>query len=106
MDSVERLMWWLFGSSAGALTRVRLVRALKAEPSNNQKLADDLTLDYTTVRHHLRVLTKNGFLLTGGPKYGQLFFLSPSFESHWAAFEKIAAKVAPENPGGPSHGAS
>ncbi len=106
MDSVERLMWWLFGSSAGASTRVRLVRALKAEPRNNQRLADELTLDYTTVRHHLRVLSKNGFLMTGGPKYGQLFFLSPSFESHWAMFEKIAAKVAPETDGGKPHGAS
>lgn len=101
-----RVLWWLFASSAGAVTRTRVLLAIREEPRNARRLKEALDLDYTTVRHHLRVLTKNGFLLTGGPKYGQLFFLSPSFESHWAAFEKIAAKVAPENPGGPSHGAS
>jgi DNA-binding transcriptional ArsR family regulator len=104
VDGVERLMWWLFGSSAGAATRVRIVRAIKDAPRNNQKLCDDLALDYTTVRHHLRVLFKNGFVMTGGPKYGQLFFLSPSFESHWTAFERIAAKVVPQQTGGNPHG--
>ncbi len=89
VDSVERIMWWLFGSSAGASTRGRVVLAIREQPRNAQQLAEALDLDYTTVRHHLRVLGKNGLVSTAGERYGQVYFLSPSMESHWSAFEHI-----------------
>jgi DNA-binding transcriptional ArsR family regulator len=105
LDGVERVLWWLFASSAGAATRGRIVRALKEAPRNNQQLADDLRLDYTTVRHHLRVLGKNGFVVAGGPKYGQLYFLTPSLEAHWSAFERVAQRSSEGQGGGERHGA-
>src|SRR5438876_7149301 len=39
--------------------------------------------------HHLRVLGKNGLVTTVGERYGQVYFLSPSIESHWTVFESI-----------------
>ncbi len=89
MDSIERILHWLFESSAGALTRIRIVRAIREKPRNALQLAEALGLDYTTVRHHLRVLEKNGLLSTAGERYGQVYFLSTSMESHWGVFERI-----------------
>ncbi|TLZ96194.1 MAG: winged helix-turn-helix transcriptional regulator [Methanobacteriota archaeon] len=89
MDSLERVLWWLFRSSIGATTRARVLVAIRDEPRNAQQLAEGLALDYKTVRHHLRVLGKNGLVTTAGERYGQVYFLSPSIESHWAVFEKI-----------------
>ncbi len=93
MDSVERILWWLFGSSAGASTRGRVVLAIREQPRNAQQLAEALDLDYTTVRHHLRVLSENGLVATAGERYGQVYFLSSSMESHWAVFERIEENV-------------
>ena len=93
MDSVERVLWWLFGNSAGSRTRARVVLAIREEPRNTQQLAGALGLDYTTVRHHLRVLGKNALVTTAGERYGQVYFLSNAFESHWGVFEEIATKA-------------
>ena len=89
MDSLERVLWWLFRSSIGAATRARVLVAIRDEPRNAQQLAEGLALDYKTVRHHLRVLGKNGLVTTAGERYGQVYFLSPSIESRWAVFENI-----------------
>ena len=89
VDSLERVLWWLFRSSIGAATRARVLLAIREEPRNAQQLAGALVLDYKTVRHHLRVLGKNGLVTTVGERYGQVYFLSPSIESHWTVFESI-----------------
>lgn len=92
MDDVERLLWWLVQGSAGAPTRVRVLRALRARPRNAQQLADELRVDYTTVRHHLRVLSANHLIEGVGERYGQVYFLSSRLESRWPAFEQIAGR--------------
>ncbi len=100
MDSLERILWWLFAGSAGADTRTRVLRAIREQPRNAQQLAQALGLDYTTVRHHLRVMEKNGLVTTTGDRYGRLYFLSGSMESHWDIFEGILQqkKQPPKEP--------
>lgn len=93
VDSIERVLWWLFGSSIGAATRARVLLAIREEPRNAQQISDALGLDYTTVRHHLRVLGRNGLVTTAGDRYGQVYFLSASMESHWSVFERIVERV-------------
>lgn len=100
MDSVQQLIWWLFQSSAGGPTRVRLVRALRDEPQNAQQLAIALDLDYTTVRHHLRVLQRNRLLEARGERYGQVYFLAPTLEEHWSSLEGIVARGRARRTGG------
>ncbi len=93
MDSLERILWWLFAGSAGADTRSRVLRAIREQPRNAQQLSQALDLDYTTVRHHLRVMEKNGLVTTTGDRYGKLYFLSNSMESHWDIFETILTRT-------------
>jgi DNA-binding transcriptional ArsR family regulator len=89
MDSFERLLWWLFAGSAGAKTRGQVLYSLKEQPKNAQQLSQALHLDYTTVRHHLRVLETNKILLAEGDKYGRVYFVSEMMEAHWATLEDI-----------------
>ncbi len=99
MDSFGRLLWWLFGSSVGAPVRGKVVHAIRDEPRNAQQLAELLDLDYTSIRHHLRVLLKNQVVVTSGPRYGQVYFLSPATESHWDDLERILEKFRKKNEG-------
>lgn len=47
-----------------------------ATPLNAHQLAKELNMDYTTIRHHLEVLVKNGVLEAVGEKYGATFYIS------------------------------
>lgn len=92
MDSFERLLWWLFAGSAGARTRALVLSSIRQEPRNAQQLSVALNLDYTTVRHHLRVLESNRLVLTEGEKYGKVYFISENMEAHWDKLEAILKK--------------
>jgi DNA-binding transcriptional ArsR family regulator len=100
LDAFERLLWWLFVGSAGAKTRVQVLLAIKEEPRNALQLAQKLVLDYTTVRHHLKVLEKNGIVVTEGDKYGRVYFVSDAMEFHWKSLESILEKTGRAKRGG------
>jgi len=99
LDGVQQLIWWLFQSSAGGPTRLRLVRTLREEPRNAQQLSLALGLDYTTVRHHLRVLQRNHLLETRGDRYGQVYFLAATLEDRWPALEEIVSRASARRSG-------
>ena len=105
LDSFVRVLWWLFGGSVGGGTRSRVLLAIKEHPRNAQQLAKTLGLDYTTVRHHLRVLSKNNMVVTSGEGYGKLYFPSNSMESHWEDLELILEKTGRRLEGGSNHAA-
>jgi len=93
MDAFERLLWWLFAGSTGARTRFQVLNAVREQPRNAQQLSQALSLDYTTIRHHLGVLEKNRLVLTEGDKYGKLYFLSEVMEANWGKLETITGKI-------------
>jgi DNA-binding transcriptional ArsR family regulator len=93
LDAFERLLWWLFAGSAGAKTRAMVLEAIRQEPRNAQQLSQALGLDYTTVRHHLRVLQQNHIVITEGDSYGRLYFVSDSMEAHWSNLQAILEKA-------------
>ena len=80
-------------ASRGGPTRVTLVKELIKEPTNANKLAEKLNLDYTTVRHHLEVLINNGLLTTKGEKYNVVYFPSDILEDNLDLFEEICVKL-------------
>lgn len=93
LDAFERLLWWLFAGSAGAKTRGLVLSAIREEPRNAQQLSEALHLDYTTVRHHLKVLEQNRIVITEGSSYGKLYFVSDSMEAHWQSLQSILART-------------
>jgi len=93
LDAFERLLWWLFAGSAGAKTRAQVLQAIRQEPRNAQQLSQALGLDYTTVRHHLKVLQQNHIVITEGESYGRMYFLSDAMEAHWNNLQAILDKA-------------
>jgi DNA-binding transcriptional ArsR family regulator len=93
LDAFERLLWWLFAGSAGAKTRAQVLKAIRQEPRNAQQLSEALGLDYSTVRHHLKVMQQNHVVVTEGTSYGKLYFLSDMMEAHWGNLEGILART-------------
>ena len=89
----RRMLLFLLGGSRGGENRARIIRRLRAKPSNINQLAGDLGLQYKAIQHHIRILVSNSLLVTSGEKYGMIYSLNPWFEAHIDLFEQICGKL-------------
>ena len=90
---LKYLLGWLIVGTRGGVTRAQIIKALKEAPRNANQLAQLLKMDYRTIRHHLKVLEKNGIITSAGERYGVTYFLSPEMEENYALFEEILNKI-------------
>lgn len=86
---MEKALWYLIAGTRGGENRARIIRLLDERPRNANKLADELDVEYNTVRHHLDALTEHDVVEAGGSNYGELYFLTDRFDHHREAFERI-----------------
>lgn len=95
---MKRLLWWLIAGTKGGINRARIINTLVERPFNANQLAQELDLDYKTIRHHIKVLEDNGVINSAGDKkYGAVYFLSNSMEDNFGIFQDIWNKIKAEN---------
>ena len=92
---MEAVLWYVLTGTRGGANRVRILQALDDRPRNANQLADDLDLDYKTVRHHLDVLVDNGVVESSGDEYGAVYVPTEAVRDHWELVEEITAEVEP-----------
>lgn len=90
---MEGALWYVLTGTRGGKNRVRLLRALDERPRNANQLAENLDLDYKTVRHHLDVLTDNGVVRDTGDDYGAVYLPTDRTRQHWDTVEQIIEQV-------------
>jgi DNA-binding transcriptional ArsR family regulator len=84
------LMWYLVCGTRGGPNRFRILERLERSPSNAHQLAASLGLDYRTVRHHLRLLERNGAVARPvGEAYAAPYELSPYLAEHFQDLREI-----------------
>jgi len=87
---MKKLLWWLIAGSSGGPNRAKIIMALHTRPYNAHQLAEELDLNYKTVRHHLKVLQENNVVTSSGKqKYGELYFLSDQMADNYDIFNEI-----------------
>lgn len=90
---MEAVLWYVLTGTRGGTNRVRILRALDERPRNANQLAEDLDLDYKTVRHHLDVLVENGIVEKSGDDYGAIYLPTDRVRAHWEIVEEITERV-------------
>lgn len=90
---MEGVLWYVLTGTRGGENRVRILRAVADRPRNPNQLAEDLDLDYTTIRHHLDVLVENGIVEQGGEGYGAVYLPSDRVRNHWETVEEIVGML-------------
>ncbi len=93
---MEDVLWHLLASSRGGPSRVQILRAIDERPRNANQLADELDLDYTTVRHHLDRLVENNVVRPSGDDYGAVYRITDATRTHWETVEEIMETVDPD----------
>ncbi|CQH57668.1 MULTISPECIES: ArsR/SmtB family transcription factor [Halobacterium] len=90
---MEAALWYVLTGTRGGPNRVRLLRALADRPRNANQLAEDLDLDYKTVRHHLDVLVENDIVQSSGDDYGAVYLPTDAARDNWDTIEEIIEEV-------------
>lgn len=70
---MESVLWYVLTGTRGGPNRARILQTLDNQPGNANQLAEELDLDYKTVRHHLDVLSENGIITRSGDEYGAIY---------------------------------
>jgi predicted ArsR family transcriptional regulator len=86
---MEKALWYLFVGMRGGENRARIVEVIDEQPRNANQIAENLEVDYNTVRHHLDMLQEHDVIEAGGDDYGKLYFLTDRFERHREEFDRI-----------------
>lgn len=89
----KMMFWFLFASTRGANTRIKIIKLLKSQPYNTHQLSQEISMDYKAVKHHLDVLVKNNIITKYDVAYGASYYLSPLFEENQEIFDEIATKM-------------
>ena len=89
----RKLLLYLFTSTRGGFTRLRIIMNLLEQPYNTHQMAQELDLDYKAVQHHMKVLEKNNLVNRIGEKYGAIFHLSTFLEINIRALDEAIEKL-------------
>ena len=89
----RKLLLYLFTSTRGGFTRLRIIMHLLDQPYNTHQLSKVLDLDYKAVQHHMKVLQKNNMVSKIGEKYGAIFHLSNFLEININALDEAIDKL-------------
>jgi DNA-binding transcriptional ArsR family regulator len=86
---MEAVLWYVLTGTRGGSNRIRTLRALDDRPLNANQLAEELDLDYKTVRHHLDVLVDNNIIKGSGDDYGAVYLPTEQTRHNWDTVEEI-----------------
>ena len=89
----RKLLLYLFTSTRGGFTRLRIIILLLQKPLNTHQLSQELQLDYKAIQHHMQVLEKNNLVTKIGEKYGAIFHLSNFLEINIGALDEAIDKL-------------
>ena len=89
----RKLLFYLFTSTRGGFTRLRIIMLLLENPLNTHQLSQELDLDYKAVQHHMKVLEKNNIVKKIGEKYGAIYHLSTFLEVNITALDDAIDKL-------------
>jgi len=89
----RKLLFYLFTSTRGGYTRLRIIMLLLENPLNTHQLSQELDLDYKAVQHHMKVLEKNNMVSKIGEKYGAIYHLSNFLEFNIRSLDEAIDKL-------------
>jgi DNA-binding transcriptional ArsR family regulator len=89
----RKLLFYLFTSTRGGFTRLRIIMLLLEKSLNTHQLSQELELDYKAVQHHMKVLEKNNMVSKIGEKYGAIYHLSNFLEINIRALDEAIDKL-------------
>ena len=90
---MNKMLYWAILGTRGGLNRAKIIKKLNEMPCNAHQLAEELNVNYRTIRHHIKILEDSEVVKSAGEKYGKMYFLSENMEKNYGDFETIWRQV-------------
>jgi len=90
---MNKMLYWAILGTRGGLNRAKIIKKINKMPCNAHQLAEELSLSYRTIRHHLKILEDAKIVKPTGERYGKIYFLSEEMEKNYDDFEVIWKQV-------------
>jgi DNA-binding transcriptional ArsR family regulator len=88
------ILWSIIGGTRGGPNRARILNLLMIEPLNSHQISKKLSLDHKTIRHHLKILTKNSLITKSSEEsYGANYILTPLMKQNVESLKEIVTKM-------------
>lgn len=88
------ILWSIIGATRGGPNRARILNLLITEPLNSHQIAKKLNLDHKTIRHHLKILTKNELIKKSSEEsYGVTYVLTSIMQLNIEILKEIVTKM-------------
>ena len=88
------ILWSIIGGTRGGPNRARILNLLMIEPLNSHQISKRLNLDHKTIRHHLKILTKNSLIIKSSEEsYGANYILTPLMKQNVESLKEIVTKM-------------
>lgn len=84
----KKMLVYLFTSTRGGFTRLKIITLLLQKPCNMHQLTKAMGIDYKAVQHHMKVLEKNNLVSKIGEKYGTIYHISNFLEINIRALDE------------------
>lgn len=92
------ILWSIIGGTRGGPNRARILNLLMIEPLNSHQTSKKLSLDHKTIRHHLKILTKNSLITKSSEEsYGANYILTPLMKQNVESLKEIVIKMRKED---------
>jgi PAS domain S-box-containing protein len=94
MASIKQILSQIILGQKGGEKRAKIIEILKERPYNINQMAEDLGLNYRTIRHHVDVLVESGLITPStGNRYGDVYFLTPLMEENYQMLVDLSRKL-------------
>ena len=91
--ATRKLLLYLFTSTRGGHTRLKIIMNLEARTLNTHQLSKEMGFDYKAIQHHMKVLEKNNLVTKVGEKYGAIFHLSNFLEVNIGCLGEVIERL-------------
>ena len=89
----KMILWFVIAGTRGGVNRAKILNLIKDTPLNANKIATELNLDHKTVVHHVKILSKNDFVVKAQKDYGAEYQLSQIMKENQNVLEEIMRKI-------------
>ena len=89
----KMILWSIVAGTRGGISRAKILHLLKDSPMNANKIATVMNLDYKTILHHVKILSKNKLVTKAEKDYGAEYHLTQIMRENQNVLEEIIQKI-------------
>ena len=89
----KNILWFIISGTNGGVNRAKILNLVKDTPMNANKIATVLNVDYKTVVHHVKILSKNGLIVKAEKEYAAEYQLTQIMKDNQSVLEEIMQKI-------------